>query len=206
MKVIQQAQVEQETMELIAKKAKIQSEFDEIAQQIRDRHVALAELMEREKSFEASFIGNAEWLKRIKELRVQFNEAQNSFDSMKESCVKVEEELKSVRDALDGSRISLIQINREREIARVELDSTRLTNSGLLVDQKALQATITTLKAQIEEAHNKAIEMDEEKALKMSEIFGKEASLAKKERDLRVYEERIVREYAIIFPDTEVKV
>lgn len=206
MPIIQAAAVEAETMELLAKKAKFEDEFYQLTNQIKDRHIAIAELQAREKAFQDSFIGNEEWLKRIKELRTQYNNEQAIYDTVCRGRELLEVEVTHIKETIDGQRASLAAVKHEKDIMQNQLDSIKLENDALKRDNSMTRSVLVDAKAELETLRTQATEMKETFAKKMQEIYGKEADLASKERDLRVYEERIIREYALLFPDVGIKV
>lgn len=195
MNILQQEQVSLETMDLLAKKAVFQDEFNQLTTQIRERHVALAELDRREKDFELAF--QEEWAQKVKNQKNTYHDTEEAYRVLVENKRGLARELEDLSAVVENERILLGRVQSEKELMQSQLDDVKKEYETARSNNAMELSLLSSAKNEVETLTNEASAFKETYALKMQEIYGKEADLARKEHDLMIMENRLKREDAI---------
>lgn len=201
MNIIQAPQVSEETMRLLQEKNKLEGELQALINMIHERQESLADMISRQKSLEDSFIGNAEWLQKIKEMQAAYKVEASTLQDI----VNKKEIANSEIDQLD-------RIIKEKKLIISRLDITQDTIAKQIEDLKKQSSDIGNLisvsQSKLDQVYQELNSLKEEKDTVSNELSAlrnaieiEDREIGKKRLDLQVYEQRIMREYAILFPD-----
>lgn len=205
MRIIQAPAVSAEVLELIAEKARVQVELDKMLTEIRERAAAISELKKKEKDFEDSFIGDAEWHKRILELRDLYKDMKKSYDKILSEKESTQDEVAASRAVLTKTQEYFTELERGIAGHRKQQKDLQVENERISDEIKAKNADFSVLSDVIKEAKKEKLILEEDLKKTRDDISKREQTLARKEQDLKVYENRIIKEYAILFPSVSVK-
>ncbi len=203
MPIIQSSQVTAETMTLLAKKAKLEDELHKLITRIRESQESLTDMMSRQRSLEESFIGNAEWLKKIKELQSVYKSEMANLEGLMEKKDKVNDEVQQYNGMVKEITLLISRLEEQKLKQKKEIDdlntkrdeATALLNDTLKKGVNAREELETVKREKVATA----AELEKLKAEWSLEC----QKMGKQRLDLQVYEARILREYAILFPEVK---
>lgn len=202
MRIIQAPEVTQETMELIAKKAKVQGELDVLLQKKRERLFSLADLEINWKKLENDLASEVLRLKdEMKDLEEDYQKMTDTIDalvvkrdSLRSRNVDLKKDADKIVDVVDSShekeealKQNIKELKVEREMVEKEL---KLSHEKLASEQAEMK--------RLEDEKNKSFQAIE--AMR-GEVVKRDKEITERELTLRVYEQRIMREHALSFPN-----
>ena len=205
MKIIQAPAVSAEVHALLAEKARVQADLDVLLAETREKAASLSDMQIRLKSFEDSFIGDSEWLKKITELRKLHKEEKQDFQRLQDEKERAQTDITDLLNKISHLRDvenqqGVLVGDRQKQFDDLQVENERLSAE---IQDKSKKISISTDQLGALKSEKLLVEAD---LVKMKDEYSKrEQEMAKKELDLKVYEQRIIREYAVLFPSVEIK-
>lgn len=204
MHIIPAPEVSQEIKQLQVEKAAMLDEFHRLSTDVREKQKALTDLMVREKAFQDSFVGNSEWLKKITELRDQYVKETDKYGALLQQKRDLEAELPGIKGVIKDTQQILTNLRQDKLLLEDRLKTARAQIDEINGAVQAKQIELSELHTEISKIKVEKADFDEDFARKMQAMSEREQLLSKKELNLKVYEDRLVREYAILFPDVRI--
>jgi len=205
MRIIQAQEVSEEVKQLQLEKAGLMDELHRLRTSVREKQETLVDLVRREKAFQDSFMGNAEGLRRISELRKQYVVEADRYNSIIGERREIESEIPKLVKSMADVKVSITMFRKEKvaleddiKRAQQQVEDIEKKNQRKVIEQASILNEIVNL-------HEEKAKLEEHIKEKTDEMDARERMLSQKELNLKVYEDRLIREYAVIFPDIRLK-
>lgn len=204
-KIKQAPEVSADVMKLLEQKAQIANDVSILFTELKERKAALQEIMDKEKAFNESFIGNAEWLKKILELREQYHFEQKKYDDLTTRKGEVEQEMFKQKQAMDSLGVVVNNAKKQKEVLEDDIRKLEGEHSKINNELARENSEMAKLILDINQFKIERSELNEYINKRKEELAKRETEISQKSLNLKVYEDRIIREYAILFPGVNVK-
>lgn len=201
MKIIQAPEITAEVKELQLVKATLENDIHVLRTSLREYQSSLADTIEREKAFKDSFIGNAEWLKKIQELRKVYDQEVIGLDEIQADARVIKEQIQCNKKEFQNQCTNIKNLTKEVSYYMKQAVERQERVKQIKEEEKNLEEKVFNLTQELKILREEKPKLEAELEKKLNYCSMREQELTQKELNLRVYEQRIVREYAILFPE-----